>query len=60
MHGDGARSAKWMDESFVTNVECAGDQIVRGPLWRCVSGGHLKAGGLSRFLCLLSLRPQRK
>jgi general secretion pathway protein K len=50
-----------MNDPFVTKAECAGDQIVRGPLRKSVSGGHLQAGGLSPLsFAYFSLRRQRK
>jgi hypothetical protein len=50
-----------MDEPFVMGVECAGKQIVRGPLRSCASGGHLQAGGVSPLsFGYFSLRPAKK
>jgi hypothetical protein len=49
------------DECLVTDECGAGDQIVRGPLCCCASGGHLQAGGLSPLsFAYFSLRRQRK
>ena len=49
-----------MNDCCAMDVGNARDDLVFGPLRFRGRGGHLLAGGVSRFLCLLSLRPQRK
>ncbi|MDR6449602.1 hypothetical protein J2794_005740, partial [Paraburkholderia terricola] len=48
------------NDCLVTGVECARARIPDAPLRPPSQGTRFKAGGVSRFLCLLSLRRQRK
>ena len=53
-----ARGGKY--DCLVTNAECARTPIPDAPLPPPSQETRFKAGGVSRFLCLLSLRRQRK
>ncbi|AXE93079.1 hypothetical protein CUJ90_12590 [Paraburkholderia terricola] len=48
------------DDGLVTDAGCARDHPFIAPLPPPSQETRLKAGGVSRFLCLLSLRRQRK
>jgi hypothetical protein len=55
------KCAAGRDDCCVTGASNARNQIVRGPLRKCASGGHLNAGGLSPLsFAYFSLRRQRK
>jgi hypothetical protein len=60
-HPARTKCAAGRDDCCVTGASKTRNQIVRVPLRRCASGGHLKAGGVSPLsFAYFSLRRQRK
>jgi hypothetical protein len=48
------------DDGLVTDASCARDHPFIAPLRPPSQGTRFRTGGVSRFLCLLSLRPAKK